>query len=88
MRPQTCAGGGKFVTTCLLLLTLADRLRFTAQADCFDRGEIEQRPVQQMRWSDVLDAGKNALDAPGVALLPLAQQRLELLALQVFLRAA
>ena len=50
--------------------------------------EIEQRAIHEMRRHDVAQRAEDRVDAARIFLLPLAQHRRDLLALQVLLRAA
>ena len=52
------------------------------------RAEIEQRAVQQVRRGDLGERAEDGVDASRVFLLPLAQHRGDLPALQMLLRAA
>src|SRR5262245_21187273 len=81
--PQAGAGvgGGRIVVESDVAL----RLRAEGRAH---RREVVELAVEQVRGDDVAERVEDRLDAARMLLLPFAQQRAHLLALQVFLRAA
>src|SRR5690349_19827272 len=66
------------------------RLRYNSRLAATGRQavEVERLAVEQVGRPNVFQAVEHGLDSPGVALLPVAQKLLHLLALHVLLRAA